>query len=638
MKSRETSTSPFTLRSVGIGLAFSFINIYWLVQRETVVYWNASHPTTISLFSNAVFSLLIITLLSASLRRISPKLGLSRGELLAIYAMMTTASSISGHGLMQVLPSLMGHPFWYASPENDWGGLFLAYIPRWLAVDDKRVLSGYYEGDSTLYEIEHIRAWIVPVLAWSGFVFALVFALLCINVLLSRRWIEEEKLSYPIVQLPYRLISNPVGIFKNRLLWIGIVISGAIDLLNGLNHLYPVIPGLRMKIQHVNIFTEKPWDALGAIPVSFYPFVIGLTFFIPLDLSFSCWFFFWFRKSQGVLGSIFGLSGTGFPFAGAQTAGAYIAICAIALWVSRHYLKGVMRKIIMGRKDPSDDSHEPMRYRFAALGLITGLLFILVFCYAAGMSFWVIVVFFLIFFALKIAITRMRAELGTPVHDFHNVGPDALLPRVVGVRPLGVRNLTMFSMFWFLNRAHYSDPMPHQLEAFKMADTMKIENKGLLRVLVLATIFAIPCFFWVFLHACYQTGMEKRVFWFGWESYNRLGAWLAYPLTPDSSTAYVGVGFLATVGIALMRSRFLWFILHPAGYAISDRWGMTVCWLPIFISWGIKLVLLKWGGLKTYRRATPLFLGLILGEFIVGITWEAIGLILGLDTYVFWFF
>ncbi len=51
-----------------------------------------------------------------------------------------------------------------------------------------------------------------------------------------------------------------------------------------------------------------------------------------------------------------------------------------------------------------------------------------------------------------------------------------------------------------------------------------------------------------------------------------------------------------------------------------------------------KFVLLKWGGLKTYRRATPLFLGLILGKFIVGISWEAIGLKLGLDTYVFWFF
>ena len=103
-----------------------------------------------------------------------------------------------------------------------------------------------------------------------------------------------------------------------------------------------------------------------------------------------------------------------------------------------------------------------------------------------------------------------------------------------------------------------------------------------------------------------------------------------------SATAFVGIGFLSTVGIAIMRSKFLWFVFHPAGYAISNSWGMGVCWLPIFISWAIKSLLLRRGGFKTYRRAIPLFMGLILGEFIIGLLWSSIGLIFGLDTYVFW--
>ena len=634
-KNQKRSASCFTPRSVIIGLAFSLVNIYWIVQVETIVYWNAAHPTTISLFSNAIFSLLVIALLSLLLKHVSPKLGLNRGELLAIYGMVCTASAISGHGMMQIVVSLIGHAFWYAGPENDWQGLFLTYIPAWLAVADKRALSGYYDGDSTLYKIEHVRAWIVPVITWSAFIFALVFTMLCINVLLRKRWVEEEKLSYPIVQLPYRIINNPSGLFRNKLLWIGVGIAGAIDLLNGLNYLYPAIPGLRVKIHSIGIFTEKPWNALGAIPVSFYPLVIGLTFFMPLDLSFSCWFFFWFWRSQRVLGSVLGLRG-GFPYMETQAAGGYIALCVIALWTSKNYIKRFMRKVFVGRKDTLDDSQEAMSYRYAVLGLIAGLTFMLFFCYSAGMSVWIFVAFFGIYFALEIAITRMRAELGTPVHDLHYAGPDVLLPKILGVRRLGVRNLTMFSMFWFLNRAHYSDVMPHQLEALKMADMMKVDNKGLLRAMVLATIVAIVCFFWMFLDTCYNTGMEKRVYWFGWEAYNRLASWINNPLPPDSSIIYAGVGFLTAVIIAVMRSRFLWFIFHPAGYAISNNWGMNVCWLPIFISWGIKSVLLKFGGLKMHRRAIPLFLGLILGEFIVGILWSAIGIIFGIDTYVFW--
>lgn len=632
----KDTISCFTLRSVIIGIAFSFINIYWIIRVETLVYWNAAHPTTISLFSNAVFSLLILSLLNALVKRISPNLGLNKGELLAVYAMVCTASAISGHGMMQILVSLIGHASWYASPENDWRGLFLSYIPRWLAVEDKLVLNGYYEGDSTLYRIEHIKAWIVPVLAWSSFIFALVFTMLCINVLIRKQWVEGEKLSYPIVQLPYRILNNPIGLFKNNLMWIGLAISGGVDLLNGLSYLYPAIPGLHIKIHYVRIFAEKPWDALGAIPVSFYPLVIGLAFFMPLDLSFSCWFFFWFWRIERVLGSILGLRSSGFPFMRMQAAGGYIALCVIALWASRSYIKRVIRKVIMGQKDTLDDSQEAMSYRSATIGLIAGLLFMLFFCYNAGMSIWVFVAFFSIYLALVIAVTRMRAELGTPVHDLHYAGPDVLLPKAIGTRRLGTRNLTIFSMFWFLNRAHYSDVMPHQLEALKMADMSKVNNKGLLRALILATIVAILGFFWIFLHTCYQTGMEKRVYWFGWEAYNRLAAWLTNPLPPDSSTAYVGVGFLTTIGIALMRSRFLWFILHPAGYAISNSWGMNVCWLPIFISWGAKSVLLKFGGLRMHRRAIPLFLGLILGEFIIGILWSAIGLIFGIDTYVFW--
>ena len=633
----KKSSPCFTPRSAIIGLLFSLLNIYWIVQVETLVYWNAAHPTTISLFSNAVFSLLLLVLFNLCLRYFAPNLQLGQGELLAVYAMVCSASAISGHGMMQIVVSLIGHAFWYASPENDWQALVFPYLPRWLTVADKQVLSGYYEGKSSLYQIEHIKVWAVPVLSWSSFIFALVFSMLCINLLLRKQWVNIEKLSYPIVQLPYRIITQPVELFKNKYLWIGLTIAGGIDLLNGLSYLYPVLPSLPIKIHHVSIFEEKPWSTLGGIPVSFYPLVIGLAFLIPLDLSFSCWFFFWFWRMERVLGSMMGWTQTGFPFLTEQATGGYIALCVIALWASRSYIKRIIQLAINEKIEAKVNTQEAISYRSAMLGLLIGLSFLLFFCYYAGMSIWVITTFFTIYLALEISITRMRAELGTPVHDLHYAGPDILLPKAIGTKALGPRNLSMFSMFWFLNRAHYSDVMPHQLEALKMVDMVKADKKGILSILILISLVAIPFFFWLFLDVCYQTGMEKRVYWFGWEAYNRLGAWLTHPLEMDpSATAFVGIGFLSTIGIAIMRSKFLWFVFHPAGYAISNSWGMDVCWLPIFISWAIKSLLLRRGGFKTYRRAIPLFMGLILGEFIIGLLWSSIGLIFGLDTYVFW--
>ena len=55
--------------------------------------------------------------------------------------------------------------------------------------------------------------------------------------------------------------------------------------------------------------------------------VLGIAFFIPLDLSFSCWFFFVMRKLFQVLGRVQGwdaASAQGFPYFGEQAAGAWI--------------------------------------------------------------------------------------------------------------------------------------------------------------------------------------------------------------------------------------------------------------------------------------------------------------------------
>ena len=49
-----------------------------------------------------------------------------------------------------------------------------------------------------------------------------------------------------------------------------------------------------------------------------------------------------------------------------------------------------------------------------------------------------------------------------------------------------------------------------------------------------------------------------------------------------------------------------------------------------------KPVLLKAGGIRLYRKALPFFLGLILGEFIVGGTWVIIRLLWDIEVYSFY--
>ena len=138
----------------------------------------------------------------------------------------------------------------------------------------------------------------------------MVFLMVCINTLVRKQWTEHEKLSYPIIQLPLELtsIGNRTNLLRNKMMWLGFGIAGAIDILNGLHHLYPTVPSLGGRLYDLRpFFTQKPWSAIGWTPIAVFPFAVGMAFFIPLDLSFSCWFFYLFWKGGTCLWGCLGL-------------------------------------------------------------------------------------------------------------------------------------------------------------------------------------------------------------------------------------------------------------------------------------------------------------------------------------------
>ena len=638
----EKHVSGVTLRAVIIALIIIPINNYWIFMTEIVRY--AGHPTTISLFYNAVFILLLLVGVNMLLHRFIPRWVFSQGELLTIYIMINLASAMAGHDMIQVLIPGMTHPFRFATPENNWAAMFLDRIPTWLSVRDENALNGFYQGASTLYARETLLAWAVPVLMWTLFIVTLLFVMLCLTVLLRKQWTEHERLTYPLVQLPLDLTSEKTSFFRNRLLWIGIGIAVAIDLIQGLHVLYPSIPGLRIKeINLAHYITTHPWRAMGWVPLHFYPFAIGLGTLLPLDLSFSSWFFFIFWKAQLVTAASLGWNEIPrFPYVNEQSFGAYMGICLFALWAARKHIAKILAHLYTGEGD-MDDEGEPLRYRTAAFGALGGVLVLMVFTSAMGMSWWLIVAFFAIYFALSIAITRMRAELGPPAHDLHAAGPDAILPALIGPENLGTGNLVVFSMMFWFNRAYRAHPMPFQLEGFKMAERAAMSYRRLFAAIVIAVVAGTIASFWSQLHICYKVGAASKMapptipLIFGGEPYNRLDAWLKGVEVPSANIAWaIGVGFSLTILLNTLRMRFFGFPFHPVGYAVSSSWSMHQLWMCMFIAWLVKFILLRYGGLKLYRAAVPLFFGLILGECVMGSVWTIIGIALGTQTYAFW--
>lgn len=631
-----TETTSLLLPLV-IGVVLILFNAYWIALVSGI--HHSLNPAYASLFIAPIVNLFFGVLLNTLLKRFRPQLALSRAQFLIIYQMLVMLCLVSGHNPMDFILGILAHPFWFATFENEYAALFHRYIPPWFTIQHKSALTGFFEGNSTLYTAKHLSAWIDLTLLWSFVTFVLFFILMCFNSIQRLQWSERERLSYPIAQLPIEMTTP--RFFSRRLLWLGFGICAVVELLNGVHFLYPFVPGVPLKIPDfgARIFTAKPWSAIGWLPLFFYPWVIGLTFFVPLELSFSVWFFFLFTKFQLILGSIGGWKSLpGFPYYNQQGIGAWLTLGILILWVSRKHLKTVLTTALK----PATPTNEPFQYRTALLGILIGTAILVFIFQQAGMSIGILIAFLCLYFLMSIAITYARAAVGVPYHEVIWTHPQLMLVSVLGVRRIGAANLTLLSFLYPYVRDNVSHPMPSQLEGFKIAERAPISQKKMAIAMIIALLVATPISFWAYLHLIYQHGAVQTggyIIGIGFETFERLLLpWLQQPHAPDSTgLSFMAFASLFTLGLMFLRRQFIWFPFHPAGYALGLSAGMVWVWSAVCVGWFIKAVLLKFGGLRTYRKAAPFFVGVILGDFLTGTFWGLVGAVFEIPVYRVWY-
>lgn len=185
----RTSKSPNDASSIGdkfrqlrapiAGGILIPITCYWVVKSEIVV--ASIHATVLSIFFNVIFILFALLLINNLLGKLWKK-RLADGELLIIYVMLAVATGLFGIDMMTLLVPIMGHSFWFATPENEWSEVFWRYLPEGLVVSDSVVLKGYYEGESNFWRIEHLKAWLPPIAMWVIFILLLSSSPQCLSI------------------------------------------------------------------------------------------------------------------------------------------------------------------------------------------------------------------------------------------------------------------------------------------------------------------------------------------------------------------------------------------------------------------------------------------------------------------------
>ena len=618
---------PVTFRAVAIGLLGCAAVTMWVHHAELILGGARGHTAlaNTSIPVGAFFFLVLLVAFNVALRKWWPRVAFAQGELITVYVMMTVSTVLASSGGIHFLIPTLAAAFYFATPANQWAE-FHQWIPSWFAPRDIGVLDAFYTGGSPV----PVHAWLTPFWVWGGFLLAFVVATLCLSSLLRRPWVEHERLTFPTVVLPLELTEPEGALLKNRLMWGGFFVAFAIGTINTLHLNFPAIPGIEVRqIDLSPLFPDAPWSAVGYFPISFYPFVIGIAYLLSLEVTFSYWVCYLLTKGELVAAAAAGFrlpstsSATDLPYLGNQGAGAFLALAAISVWMSRRHLLHVLKAAVgVGRVE--GEEREAMSSRMAVFGFVLSFGSVLYLCWAAGLNTWVALLMFGLIFCYLLAATRIRAESGSAWLFGSEVDPNSLVTESLGGSILRPVDLTVMA---YLRAVSTYDlrcaSMPHQVEALRMGGTAGVSLRQLTWAMVAGVIVAIAVAWWGGLYIWYSLGAATKTDWWrtemGMTPFLNLRAQLTTPPRIDFSAASFDlVGFGVTCLLAVLRVRFLGFPLHPVGYAMAntDTWGQLP--MPFFVAWLIKTLVLRYGGMRLYRKSLPFFLGLILGDMVNG--------------------
>ncbi len=615
-------------------MALSVLVTLWSIHSAYVIH--ASFVTIAHLPIAALCPLVLVVLvLNPALKIVLPGRSLTRPEILVIFFLVFTASAIPGWAFSTYALSVISGPHYFASAENRWVELFFDYLPSWLVVSDRGgAVTWFYESLPRGQAVPW-RYWVIPLFWWGAFYAAIFFVGASLMVILRKQWIEHERLTFPLAQVPLMLIEGSEEpailprIARTRSFWVGFGATLAIMAWNagGYFTAWPAVP--LGNPATVNLTLGEAWPP---VMIRFNYLLMGIAYFTRTDILFSVWFFYLLQLiEQGVMGRLGVSNAQG--VVDLQHFAGFLVFVLFTVWMARRHLYRVWRKCLGGAKD-LDDSREFFSYRTAVIGLVVGVFFMVGWLWASGMSLWLTCLFLGFLIVVYLGVTRIVAETGLASLDLPHNDVNTATVRLLGTESLSSRDLTVLSLANAYGRNWRTLGMCSMAHAAKMGDRMGGVGKGVYLAIgsTLALTFLTSVAYT--LHLAYLGGAFEftepafvagaRGVWDGLEMWIRN----TQVLSPMERASF-GAGALTAFLLAVAHHRWAWWPLHPVGFAVAMIGGVRKSVVAILLVWLVKVIILRIGGESLYRRGQPFVIGVVSAY--------AVGVLLSYFVDVIWF-
>lgn len=620
------------MRAIVIGLAFVvFVNIagphsLWVLQSSNL----ASGYLPLGLF----FPFFLLMVLNGRLRGRLRRFALRRDEAIVVLVMAWIGASIPTWGVTGYLISVIAAPHYYATAENGWAELLHPHLPEWLVPTDARALAGLFNGIQPGDTIPW-GVWAAALMPWMGLMAALFAASYAVVAILRKQWVERERLTYPLALVPLELIESSTegaaGFTRQKSFRYGFALAMGILLWNAISYAHPFVPVIPIAGQWVTLVRDfPPVNTMISFPV------VGFTFLIPSEVSFSIWFFHLLSITQvGIFNRTGFTIGSGDIYASSHATQAWMGFGSMlflvgwGLWMARAHLKEVWQGALRGDDSPG----EMLSYRSSLVVLGLSLVYIVLWLWQSGMDAHMIAPFLFAVFVLYIGVTRIVAEGGL----IYVRGP--MVAQTFATYSLGSLSMSRDGMAAM--GLTYS--WQHELKGFFMATAAHaarlVQGSGISRgrlafSIALSTGVSLVVSIWYILVLCYQEGAYN----FGWWIFRR-GATIPYdtmltkmaaPFGPDwKRLGFLAIGFAAMGILTALRYRFSRWPLNPIGLPVASTFASRMFFNSFFLGWLARAAVNRTGGISLYARSRPFFIGVILGSF------TAMGLLVIVD--LIWF-
>ncbi len=591
-----------------------------------------------SLPSGPVAAAFLLVLVNGLFLKLRPKSALSRSEVLITYSLLTISAAVIVAYTPYMLP-IGAYPFYHARVEGAWEVNVLPYLPNWLHPSNTDLIPWFWEGMPEGASLPW-RDWITPVLGWGGPALAFLVLMLCLGSLLRKDWIEQQRLTFPLTEIPMGIVGEQPAptlrhsVFGQRVFWLGFGLGGGLTLIIWLNSLFPAIPAPTFYNQVGQGLVDAgiPWNALSDMVVTVSPATLGIMCLLPTEVSFSLWGFYVLFQAFLVICASFGIPPQGSQaggfipraFADYAGAGGFVVVSAITLYQSRGAFQTGLRSLFGGKPEPADP-RAPMSNRAAVLGFIGANAFLFWWALHAEMSWWSFALIMAAFYVAMIGSSRLMAAAGL-TQPRPQPSTRWMVTRIVGAGALDPRSLAMYS---YLTMGYFLEPQNfgilYMMNSFKLIHTARIRARRFSTAAIAAVITALVVGAAGLLYTAYHFSAVSMMCWpvtaVPTCAFREFTSSLASPEKADHWLQFAMIaGGGATLLLFWLTSHFVWWPLTPIGFIVASVYHTNQwVWTNALVGWGLTTLIRRYGGLKLYRTVRPAFLGLILGQVLVSV-------------------